>query len=388
MTPEFERLSETALRADSKSVKEFTNTTGGIMRAVGVSASCTGFRSKYNILDDPHISFEQLASRKYRDDIYDWYTGIFRSRLSPGGRELIVTTRFSADDLSGRLLEKEGERWDVLRIPEVADEADDPLGRPIGERLWPEYLSDDRLLNRERDPRLWLGCYMQKPPAESGSWLDADDLPIVAEAPKLKTIESMDLALTVGGGDYSVNISAGLDENRDLYITNVWRKQVAIEETAEALSGFCKRNKSDVVLIDDDNASKVFKQYCLEKFRKDGVYTPLKALPTGGQDKEVRAAAFRGFARQGRVFLVQGEWNAELMSEVYTFPLGRNDDQIDCLSLLGRYMAQMGAASPDVIAKRVDIKTNLQMVDGKAHTTQTMDELWDSQPSKSKIIRI
>ena len=89
-------------------MKEFGNDKGGTMRAVGVDASCTGFRSQFNILDDPHISFEQLESRKYRDQVYQWYTAIYRSRLSPGGRELICTTRYSDDDLPGRPAQERG----------------------------------------------------------------------------------------------------------------------------------------------------------------------------------------------------------------------------------------------------------------------------------------
>ena len=64
-------------------------------------------------------------------------------------------------------------------------------------------------------------------------------------------------------------------------------------------------------------------------------------MKTMGQQKEVRAAAFRGFARQGRVKMVKGDWNAALFAEIQLFPDGPNDDQVDCLSLAGRRMAVM-----------------------------------------------
>ena len=380
-TKEFSRLSGTELRADSKSVREFTNTKGGIMRAVGVAASCTGFRSNFNILDDPHVDFAQLDARKYRDEIFSWFTGIFRSRLGPEGRELIVTTRFSDDDLCGRLLEKEGEDWKVLRIPEVADDIDDPVGRALGERLWPAYLSEDRLLNRKRDPRLWMGCYQQRPPAESGTWLSTTDVPIVERAPKgLKAVSALDLALSVGKGDWSVVITAGLDEERNLYILDVWRKQVSIDDTAKALTIICQTYEPQEVLADDDNATKVFKTYCLDQFRNYGIYTPLRTLPTQGQDKETRAAPFRGIALQGRVFMVQADWNGELLAEILKFPTSEHDDQIDCLSLLGRHLFKMTGAAEKIEKPSAPIQGAFKRgADGKIYTTSSLDEMWSDR---------
>ena len=53
-------------------------------------------------------------------------------RLKPGAAVIIITTRWHEDDLVGRLLVEEPERWRVLNIPMEAEALDDPLGRPIG----------------------------------------------------------------------------------------------------------------------------------------------------------------------------------------------------------------------------------------------------------------
>ena len=379
-TNEFYQLTSAKLRGDAKGVTEFLNTKGGMMRATGVSASVTGFRSSANILDDPHIDFQQLESRKYRDEVFEWYTGIFRSRLSPGGKELICTTRFNADDLAGRLLRTEGDDWRVLRIGEVADSPDDELGREIGERLWPQYLDADRLLVRERNPRLWLAAYQSIPPAESGAWLSHQELTIVEVRPKgLKIYLAMDLALSVGKGDFSVIITAGTNDQGDLYILDVWREQVAVDDVAKNLMAICQATIPELVLIDDDNASKVFKNYALDAFRRGGVYAPLLELKTGGQDKEVRAAAFRGFARQGRVKILRAHWNADLMMEVEGFPdTCRNDDQVDSLSLLGRYMARMSLGKVEKLERSKPIQSGItQGANGQMYTTSTLAELWD-----------
>ena len=97
-----------------------------------------------------------------------------------------------------------------------------------------------------------------------------------------------------------------------------------------------------------------------------------------GQDKETRAAAFRGFARQGRVKPVRGPWNAALIDEVLGFPdTCPNDDQIDILSLMGRRMAFLGAGkAPEGPKEPVPVQGALQQVDGQTFTTHTMDDMW------------
>jgi predicted phage terminase large subunit-like protein len=380
-TTEFSRLSGATLRADSKSVKEFQNTKGGTMRAVGISASCTGFRSTHNICDDPHVDFAQLESRKYRDEIFEWYTGIFRSRLAPGGRELICTTRYSSDDLAGRLIQKEGEDWKVIRIPEVSEGAGDILNRPEGARLWPEFLSEDRLLNRVRNPRLWAGAYMARPISDSGTWLSMADLPTVDRAPEgLTVFAAMDLALSVGKGDFSVIMVFGVDEKADLYVLDVWRGQKAVDDVATVLTNTCKLHKPTEVLADDDNASRVFKTYALDHFRRSGVFAPLTDMPTRGQHKEVRAAAFRGFAKQGRVKLLKADWNAALYAEIEGFPdSSPNDDQVDCLSLAGRRLARMAPGKAPVDTKPEPIRAGVtQDENGQLFTTQSFNDLWAS----------
>jgi predicted phage terminase large subunit-like protein len=55
---------------------------------------------------------------------------------------------------------------------------------------------------------------------------------------------------------------------------------------------------------------------------------PLYALGT----KESKAAVAAARVKEGRVFVVDGEWNADFIAECAVFPLGSHDDQVDCIS--------------------------------------------------------
>jgi hypothetical protein len=53
-------------------------------------------------------------------------------------------------------------------------------------------------------------------------------------------------------------------------------------------------------------------------------------------DKATRARPIQGRAQMGLVHLPEAAaFTPDLVSELLSFPLGKNDDQVDCLSLLG-----------------------------------------------------
>src|SRR5207244_2242627 len=112
----------------------------GGMTAAGVGGAMTGKGAHLLVIDDPVKNAEQAQSKTVREKHWEWYRSTAYSRLEPGGAVVIVMTRWHEDDLVGRLLaeaEAEGERWEILRLPALAEEAD-PLGRAPGEPLWPE----------------------------------------------------------------------------------------------------------------------------------------------------------------------------------------------------------------------------------------------------------
>ena len=45
-------------------------------------------------------------------------------------------------------------------------------------------------------------------------------------------------------------------------------------------------------------------------------------------------------AEAGRVFLVRGHWNHDLVEEAAAFPTGTHDDQIDAISLAVQGLAE------------------------------------------------
>src|SRR6056300_646413 len=95
---------DTDLKQDSQAAGRWETSRGGEYFAAGVGAAMTGRGADLLIIDDPHSEQDALSPSAY-DTAYEWYTSGPRQRLQPGGTIIIVQTRWSKKDLTGRLLQ-------------------------------------------------------------------------------------------------------------------------------------------------------------------------------------------------------------------------------------------------------------------------------------------
>lgn len=145
--------------------------TGGMVTA-GVGGPITGRGADLLIIDDPVKNAEESRSPVIREKIWDWYKSTAFTRLEPGGSVVLIMTRWHADDLAGRLLGESPDfdpiPWQVLKLPAIATEDDDLIGRKFGEALWPERYTVDDLKAHQSDPYWWAALYQQDPTSEGG----------------------------------------------------------------------------------------------------------------------------------------------------------------------------------------------------------------------------
>jgi predicted phage terminase large subunit-like protein len=398
LSPEWIQLADSKLDEKRQGIELFATVNGGTVMAAGVGSAITGRRSHLNILDDPVRGFEEALSMTQLDKIWQWYEYDFRTRLMPQiGKELVITTRWSKRDVAGRILDlaNDGrEEWTIVRLPMLCDDPlRDPLQRKTGEPLWPSWFDGQLIEQNQRDPRRWSAMYQQVPLDESGQWIDEDCIQYVEKLPNdLRFVIGVDLALTVGRGDYTVLAVLGLDGEHNVYLVEVARDRITPDETAKRLFALCKTYKPTDVLIDDDNASKVFRRLVAQLAREHAAHhVNLWPLPTRGQDKETRAAAIRGWFLQKRVFIKRGPWNADVHRELLSFPAGDHDDVVDALSLVGRRLDYLVTPSVESVATRDKrenwLYTGERDEHGRYITRATLEQLWeDHKPPPSRRI--
>lgn len=162
------------LAADSTRADRWNTKEGGGMLCVGVGGGVTGRPAQLLTIDDPIKSWMEASSFTYRERIWNWYTNEARTRVHRGAAIILVMTRWNEDDLAGRLLKRMDEPWQVLELPAIYDEASaekgpDPIGRQLGEALWPEK-HDTKMLSVHMRQSLetWNSLYQQRPGTTAG----------------------------------------------------------------------------------------------------------------------------------------------------------------------------------------------------------------------------
>lgn len=369
-----------ALSKDSTAVSRWATSAGGEFLAAGVGGSILGFRADLGILDDPIAGFEQAQSITQLVKVQGWYETDFVTRLKPGAKVVLICQRLSPNDLAGYLIQRNAlnptrrQRVLILRM-EATD--DDPLGRAPGERLWPEWYTQEMVEDARRDDFKWRTLYQQEPPSDTGSWVAPSEVQFRPSPANPEVLYGVtDLALSVNTGDYTVHFIVAVDHNGDWDIIEASRKRVDVAASAATLVGFCQTHGSRIRewLIDDDNASKVFMHLVATEARQQKTFVPWKPLPMRGQDKETRAAPLRGMFKRKKIFMpADAPFARWLLEEIAAFPnaLGQGvDDGIDALSLLGRRLAAIAPAPSTVVALPPKPKTWQDV---------TLDEMWSDR---------
>ena len=122
---EYANLFETKLAEDSRAANRWNTDAGGSYVAAGVGTAITGGGADILLIDDPVKDREEADSEIQRQKVWDWYTSTAYTRLAPGGRIIVIQTRWHEDDLSGRLLveqAKGGDKWEILELPAITSD--------------------------------------------------------------------------------------------------------------------------------------------------------------------------------------------------------------------------------------------------------------------------
>ena len=321
-----------ALAADKAAADEWETDAGGGLVARGVGTPPTGFGFGWIFIDDPIKKREEAESEVYREKVWDWYTDDLYTRLEPGGKIVLTLTRWHHDDIAARAIASEPDRWRVLKLPALAEE-NDPLGRQPGEALWPERFSAEAL-ERIRSVQSDNGgayafeaLYQQNPTPREGAFFRVSQLKILPAAPaNLKTVRAWDLAASTKG-DYTAGVKLGRDDAGLFYVLDVVRGQWLPDERNRVMmqTAALDGRQTRIRLAQDPGQAGVDQIKALTlMFAGYNV----KAERVSGS-KETRADSFAAQVNAGNVKLVRGDWNRAFLEELRTFPLGKNDDQID-----------------------------------------------------------
>jgi predicted phage terminase large subunit-like protein len=321
---------------------------GGQYFATGVRGPITGRRADLVIIDDPIRTIADSESPRQRNHLWEWYRSDLITRLKPGARIVIVMTRWHEDDLAGRLLERDPKGWSVLRLPALA-EADDPMGRLVGQALWPEW-EDEAALFRKRDEvgeRAWAALFQQSPRPLQGGLFKVSQ--ITFTAPPTTTdgvvVRAWDLAATAADGsndpDYTVGLKLLRDVSGRLVVLDLVRLRTSALEVEQVLLETAAADGKSVLIGLPQDPGQAGKAQISTYMRQLAGYR-VKASPESGS-KFTRSLPVAAQIEAGNLALVRAAWNQAFIEELRDFPYGRKDDQVDALTHSFRLVVQTTA---------------------------------------------
>jgi len=313
--------------------------------AAGAGGALTGHGAKLGIVDDPFENWEQAQSEVIRNRVWDWWRGTFRTRIWENGAIVLIMTRWHQDDLAGRLLAQQADRWKVLRLPAMAETQEerdyhnarmnllagqvDPLGRNPGEPLCPIRFSLESLkaIRRDVGSLVWNAEYQGAPTLAEGNRFKRAWFSIVDAVPVgARRVRYWDLAATQGGGARTAGVLLAFADGI-VYTEDVVYGQWSTGERNKVMRQTAEMDGPGVEQVFEQepgssgvDAAKAIIQL-LQGFR---VYAN---RPTGSKD--VRLEPYAAQAEAGNVKLKRGSWNAEYIEEMCSIPNGRFRDMGD-----------------------------------------------------------
>jgi predicted phage terminase large subunit-like protein len=359
------------VRQDSAARWAWSLTAGGGMVATGVGGPLLGRGANLFIMDDPIKEATEAFSQDARNKLWDWWTTTARTRLEPGAGCVLVMSRWHHDDIAGRLLTQSDEKWELLRLPAIA-EGDDSLGRTEGEALWP-YQDDGRVrFNRASleaikgavGSRVWNAMYQQRPTPEEGGLLTgwrfynptlADDKEFVATFDQV--IQSWDMSFTDSEGSDYVVCEVWGRKRGEFYLLDLLRERLNFPATVSKLKMMSMRWPQTRVKLIEESAN----GYAILQALRHEI-PGMVATSTHGKSKVIRVSqplerlhAVSALVEAGRCLIPDPairRWAQDFIQECNEFPHGAHDDQVDSMSQALIYL-QPGswreAEAPEVV---------------------------------------
>jgi predicted phage terminase large subunit-like protein len=323
-----------ALRSDSKAAGRWSTNANGEYFAIGVGGTVTGKGADLLIIDDPHSEQEAalaMGDPSVFDKVYEWYTSGPRQRLQPGGSIVVVMTRWSKRDLTGKIcqamIDRDGDEWEIISLPAI---------KRNEKPLWPEFWSYEELdkLRIELPLSKWQAQYQQDPTSEEGALVKREWWKTWEQErppPCHYVIQSWDTAFTKSErADYSACTTWGvfyLNENEqdpNIILLDAVKERMEFPTLKERAYDMYKEWEPDSFIVE----AKASGAPLIFELRRMGI--PVQEFtPTRGNDKISRVNSVSDLFASGKVWAPRKRWAEEVIEELAAFPNSDHDDLVD-----------------------------------------------------------
>jgi hypothetical protein len=320
----------------------------------GIDVTKVGLHYDMIIVDDPH-SESNITSAEQIEKVKKWYK-LLLSLLDPGGKLIVIGTRWHYGDLFGWLIEQERIREEAglkprfhilkkkafsgtiadLREGKYSDE--DFLWK---DRLSPEFLMDTLI---DQGPYIFSCQYLNEPVDDESavfkkSWLRFygahSDLPS-----NLKIYAAVDPMRDEKGADFAVIATVGVDERWRSHILEIRRGKWDENDTIDEIFRCYKRWGHIKIGFEATAWQHSYYKFMKAEMHRRGMRIPIIPLkPSTRITKRMRVRGMVPYWASGLFLLPGRDYTslkgnvAILADELLRYPLVTNDDCVDALAM-------------------------------------------------------
>jgi predicted phage terminase large subunit-like protein len=235
----------------------------------GIGGPITGKGcSTLAIMDDPFKNHAEGLSETYQQKTWEFYTGVHRARMEGDCAEILIGTRWSTEDLHGKLLELEPDEWEVINVPAL-----DKEGQSFCEDLQPRKKLWQ--IKKITEDSIWASEYQQNPTEAEGKLFPSTELRTY-QITQLRRGYAGILCFVdtaTQGDDYLSAVVCKLYTSKDakyphLYITDVMFTQEDIPLTIPWLADLLQKHSVQTAIIEENGAGHVYTYALKEEMRK------------------------------------------------------------------------------------------------------------------------
>ena len=314
--------------------------TRGFYKAVGVAGGLTGNPVDIGVIDDPVKDAIEAASETYQKRVWDWYVDVFSTRLHNDSKQLLIMTRWNEADLAGKLLEKEPDKWKVVKIPAIREDLEDAHDpRSIGDALWPDRHSLQKILDlKALNERTFTALYQQRPAPADGNVIPIKKIKYYRESEKPTTMKiyiSWDMTFKDSkGSDFVAGHVYGVVGANRYLLDRVHGRWDFVRTLNEFVKLYQRYSNCECILVEEKaNGAAI-----ISSLRKQ-IPRIIPIVPK--ESKLARAQASSLSIDSGNWFFpdpIQVPWVNEVIEEMRSFPNAAHDDDVDAWSQFENYV--------------------------------------------------
>jgi len=364
---------------DTQAKELWTLTNGSEYMSGGLQSGLTGNRADGLVIDDPVRGRADAKSETVQVKTIEAYEDDATTRLKPKAWQMLIQTRWDLSDLAGMILPvdyagesgpilcRDGMVWEIINLPAKCIHADDPLGRRIGEYLWPEWFDAKHWYQYEPRPgdlnspsqSRWDSLFQGNPQSETGNQWDKEFTQWYkpGEEPEyLMLFCASDYAVAdpkdSDDPDFTEHGIAGLDENGHLWLVDWYYDRKTTNYTIPALIKMCKRHNVREGFGEKGIIRLAIESQFETSQREANYYLDIEYLPHIG-DKVAKFSDAQAMGSSGKVHIPDNPWGQRLHHLLTKFPSSQfKDDGPDVLSLFCRAAKDMVWSEEKVTVKR------------------------------------